>query len=110
MRLARSLRPQAVVFIALMALVPLAAFDPSTTWWFPSCPFQALTGWLCPLCGSLRAIHALATGAPLTALAFNPLTVVLLGAGTIARSRTVALCFSGRGLALLAGFGLLRNL
>ena len=110
MRLARPLRPQAVLFIALAALVPLAAFDPSTTWWCPSCPFQALTGWLCPLCGSLRAVHALLTGAPLTALAFNPLTLVGLVAFVIARSRTTAFWFSARGLALLAGFGLLRNL
>lgn len=110
MRLARSLRSQAVWFIALAALVPLAAFDPATTWWFPSCPFHAVTGWLCPLCGSLRAIHALVTGAPLTALAFNPLTIVMLGAWVIARSRTAAFCFSARGLALVAGFGLLRNL
>ena len=95
---------------SVAATILLAAFDPSTTWWFPSCPFHALTGWLCPLCGSLRAIHALLTGAPLAALAFNPLPIVLLGAGAIARARTVAFCFSARGLVLLAGFGLLRNL
>lgn len=110
MRLARSIRSQAVLFVALAALVPLAAFDPATTWWFPSCPLRALTGWLCPLCGSLRAMHALLTGSPLAALAFNPLVVVLLAAWTIARARTVAFCLSAPGLALLAGFGLLRNL
>ena len=99
-----------LALVSVAAAILLAAFDPSTTWWFPSCPFHALTGWLCPLCGSLRAVHALLTGAPLAALAFNPLTIVLLGAGTIARSRTVAFCLSARGLALLAGFGLLRNL
>jgi hypothetical protein len=26
----------------------LFVFDPAATWWFPSCPFNALTGWLCP--------------------------------------------------------------
>jgi hypothetical protein len=110
MTLARSLGPHAVPFIALAAMIPIAAFDPATTWWFPPCPFHALTGWLCPLCGSLRAMHALLTGALLTALAFNPLTIIGLGALTIARSRTAAFCLSARGLALLAGFGLLRNL
>ena len=110
MRLARAFPPLAVWLIALALVIPLAAFDPSTTWWFPSCPFHALTGWLCPLCGSLRAMHALLTGAPLAAMAFNPLTSVLLAGSTIARSRAVAFCFSARGLAVLAGFGLLRNL
>lgn len=110
MRLARAVRPLVVPVIALAALVPLAAFDPATTWWFPSCLFYALTGWLCPLCGSLRAMHALLIGAPLTALALNPLIVIALGAWTIARARTTAFCFSARGLAALAAFALLRNL
>jgi hypothetical protein len=90
--------------------VLLVAFDPATTWWFPSCPFHALTGWLCPLCGSLRAIHALLTGSPLAALAFNPLIIAGFGAWTLARERAIAFGFSPRGLALFAIFGLLRNL
>jgi hypothetical protein len=96
--------------MVLAAGALLAAFDPATTWWFPSCPFHALTGWLCPLCGSLRAVHALCLGAPLTALASNPLTIVGLAAWLIARARTTAFCFSARGVALFVGFGLLRNL
>ena len=88
----------------------LAAFDPAVTWFFPSCPFYAITGWLCPLCGSLRAVHALLVGHPLAALAFNPLTIVGLGMWLVARDRTTRFCFSGPGLALLAGFGLFRNL
>ena len=88
----------------------LVAFDPATTWWFPSCPFHALTGWLCPLCGSLRAIHALLTGSPLAALGFNPLIIAGFGGWTLARERTIAFRFSARGLALFAIFGLLRNL
>ena len=99
---------RAILLVALTAA--LAAFDPATTWWFPSCPFHALTGWLCPLCGSLRAIHALCLGAPLAALAFNPLTIVGLAAWLIARTRTMAFCFSARGVAVLIAFGLLRNL
>jgi hypothetical protein len=92
------------------AAVLLTAFDPATAWWFPSCPFHALTGWLCPLCGSLRAAHALLTGAPLTAVAFNPLTVAGLAGWVLARERAVAFWFSARGLVLFAAFGLLRNL
>ena len=88
----------------------LVAFDPAATWWCPSCPFHALTGWLCPLCGSLRAVHALLIGAPLTALTFNPLTIAGLGGWLLARDRTIRFWFSARGLALFAAFGLIRNL
>jgi hypothetical protein len=98
-----------IAFVVTAAAIPLATFDPATTWWFPSCPFHALTGWLCPLCGSLRAIHALLTGAPLAALAFNPLTITGLAGWLLARERTAAFCFSARGLTLLGAFGLLRN-
>ena len=88
----------------------LAAFDPAVTWWFPSCPFYAFRGWLCGLCGSLSAVHALLVGHPVSALAFNPLTIVGLGMWLVARERTTRFCFSGAGLALLVGFGLFRNL
>jgi hypothetical protein len=88
----------------------LAAFDPASTWWFPSCPFYTLTGWLCPLCGSLRAVHAMLRGSPAAALTFNPLTVASLGAWLVARERTTSLFLSTRGISLLAAFGLLRNL
>lgn len=98
------------VALVLAAAVPVAAFDPATTWWFPPCPFHALTGWLCPLCGSLRAVHALLTGALAAALAFNPLTTLGLAAWLAARERTTALCFSTRGVVLLLAFGVVRNL
>jgi hypothetical protein len=111
MRPPRSLLSLAPVCVALAASVALlAAFDPAATWWFPSCPFHALTGWLCPLCGSLRAVHALLHGAPAAALALNPLTTVGLPAWLVARRRVTGFCFSANGLALLAAFGLLRNL
>ena len=104
-------RPLPVGAILLGALTAaLAAFDPATTWWFPSCPFHALTGWLCPLCGSLRAVHALCVGAPLTAFTFNPLTIVGLALWLVARAKAKAFCFSARGVAVFIGFGLLRNL
>ena len=95
---------------ALAATGLVAAFDPATTWWFPTCPFHALTGYLCPLCGSLRALHALVLGAPLIALAFNPLTIVGVAAWLIARERTTAFCFSAHGLACIVAFGILRNM
>lgn len=95
------------VLIAAAAL--LLAFDPATTWWFPSCPFRTLTGWQCPLCGSLRALHALLRGSPADALACNPLTVVCLAAWVLERDRTTTFWFSPRGLAIFIAFGVLRN-
>jgi hypothetical protein len=108
----------------------LFAFDPAATWWFPSCPIHALTGWLCPFCGSLRAVHALLHGAPLVAAELNPLTTVGLVAALVALlhdtvcpaggwspgpatatqfERLSGFCFSARGLAILVAFALLRN-
>jgi hypothetical protein len=113
----------ATACIALAAPALLFAFDPATTWWFPTCPFRAVTGWLCPFCGSLRAMHALLRGTPRVALALNPLAVAGLVLGLIALvhdavrpagatrfQRLTDLCFSARGLALFVAFGVFRNL
>src|SRR5437868_5536223 len=93
--------------LALVAATVLFEFDPAITWWFPSCPLYAITGWRCPFCGSLRALHALLVGAPVTALLLNPLTTigafaalvvcaldVLRPAAATRRDRLIALCFS----------------
>ena len=61
---------------ALSGLAVLYAFDPATTAFYPSCLFRLWTGLLCPLCGSLRAIHALLHGDAVSALRFNALGVV----------------------------------
>jgi hypothetical protein len=59
-------------------VVPLRVFDPATSSVFPPCPLRYLTGWYCPGCGSLRAMHQLLHGNVGAAWAMNPLTVVLL--------------------------------
>jgi uncharacterized protein DUF2752 len=69
-------RRHAAAAAAILVLAVLYAYDPSTTAWFPSCPFRALTGLLCPLCGSLRAAHALLHGHPVDAFVFNPFVFV----------------------------------
>ena len=112
----------ALAALTLAAAAALFAFDPAVTAWFPSCPLFALTGWLCPLCGSLRAGHALLHGHAGVALALNPLTTTTAGVALAAvvhdtlrpdRSsfvdRLVPLCFGIPGLALAAAFGVLRN-
>jgi Protein of unknown function (DUF2752) len=56
----------------------LGIFDPATSGVFPPCPVRYLTGWYCPGCGSLRAMHQLLHGNLHAAWALNPLTVLLL--------------------------------
>jgi hypothetical protein len=41
------------------------------------CPFRALTGWDCPLCGGTRMGDALLHGDIRTAFVFNPLALVI---------------------------------
>jgi len=62
----------------LVALIALFAVDPRQSRWFPHCPFHALTGFYCPGCGTLRAIHELLHGRVLEALSLNPLTVAFV--------------------------------
>jgi Protein of unknown function (DUF2752) len=63
---------------ALVATRLVAVVDPNQPGHYPTCPFLALTGYYCPGCGSLRAIHDLAHGQLAGALARNPFTVVAL--------------------------------
>src|SRR5229473_426347 len=66
------------VFLGGAAIAALDFFDPATSGLFPPCPLRYLTGWYCPGCGSLRAIHQLLHGNLHAAWALNPLTVLLL--------------------------------
>ena len=63
---------------AAAAGVMLALFDPATSRLFPPCPVRYFTGWYCPGCGSLRALHQLLHGNLRSAWAMNPLTIALL--------------------------------
>lgn len=116
-------RSNAVAACGILTAALIFTFDPVTTWWLPSCPFRALTGWLCPFCGSLRALHALLHGEPRVALELNPLTTVGVAAGLVALAHDIVsptcataldrlngFCFSGRGLFLVVAFGLCRNM
>lgn len=67
-----------MVAAATAAIVILDFFDPATSGLFPPCPVHYLTGWYCPGCGSLRALHQLLHGNLSAAWALNPLTVMLL--------------------------------
>lgn len=52
--------------------------DPSVVPIFPRCPFRLLTGYLCPGCGSQRAIHHLLNLDLPGAWRMNPLLVIAL--------------------------------
>jgi hypothetical protein len=58
---------------ALVAVVPPDGADP-----YPTCSWLALTGWQCPGCGTLRAVHALSHADVVAAAGYNPLVVLLV--------------------------------
>lgn len=121
-------RPAALLLATLAAfgvgLVLLELFDPATSGIFPPCPLRYLTGWYCPGCGSLRAIHQLLHGNLRAAWALNPLTVVLLPFLTYGLASYALIELRGRGLpqpflragwiralcAVIILFGIARNL
>lgn len=110
----------------IAALVPVAvaadvAFDPVHRH-VPLCPFRAVTGWWCPLCGGLRAADSLAHGQLATALHYNALFVAALPFLALWWLDWAVRARSGRPyrsvpqrvlvavLALAVGFTVLRNL
>jgi hypothetical protein len=72
------LTASAVVALAAGGLSVVYLLDPGTSDLYPPCPFLALTGFYCPGCGTLRALHQLSLGHPVAALDLNPLMVLLL--------------------------------
>jgi hypothetical protein len=79
-------------------MVMLWRFDPATSGVFPPCPLRYLTGWYCPGCGSLRALHALLHGDLQTAWAMNPLTIILLPFLSYGLASHILRSFRGQGL------------
>lgn len=51
--------PLTAAALALAGTALVAAVDPAQPGRYPVCPSLALTGLYCPLCGGLRAVHAL---------------------------------------------------
>ena len=76
----RRLLPHAAVASGVLAATAYVwAVDPNQPGHYPTCPFLAVTGYYCPGCGSLRALHDLAHGDVVGALARNPLMVLAAG-------------------------------
>ncbi|GAA4912734.1 uncharacterized protein DUF2752 [Stackebrandtia albiflava] len=72
------LEPAGVLAVATATVVFVGLNDPNAPGNYPTCPFLAMTGYYCPGCGSLRAIHALAHLDLGTALRLNLLTVLVM--------------------------------
>lgn len=72
-----------IIFLLMFAagsvmLAILYFLDPSCSGFYPRCPFFVLTGWQCPGCGTLRAVHCLLHGRIVEAWNFNPAMIVSL--------------------------------
>jgi len=70
--------PAAVAAVAVVSVSYLAAVNPHEGGNYPTCPSLLLTGFYCPGCGSLRAIHDLAHGDVVGALDMNILAVIAI--------------------------------
>ncbi len=68
----------ALAAVGLVGVAVLYTFDPRNSGTYPICPFLGLTGYHCPGCGTLRALHQLLHGNVLAALGYNPLTILSL--------------------------------
>lgn len=69
--------------LGALALMVLFLFDPAQHAFYPRCYFYLLTGWQCPGCGSLRALHQLTHGNVAAAFRFNPLLVLAMPVGLV---------------------------
>ncbi|HLR85920.1 MAG TPA: DUF2752 domain-containing protein [Nocardioidaceae bacterium] len=110
--------------LGVVGLAVLALRDPHVSGSYGFCPFRALTGLWCPLCGGLRATHDLTQLRFADAVSSNLLAVVIVLAGIAYfcywaakrwRARATATIRVGpRGLAVIAAvavsFTVLRNL
>jgi hypothetical protein len=65
----------AVAFLLGCAVV--YNFPPSRYSFYPRCPFYVATHWLCPGCGSTRALYSLLHGDVLAAWHYNALFTLL---------------------------------
>ncbi|MGH9602871.1 MAG: DUF2752 domain-containing protein [Terriglobales bacterium] len=68
----------ALVAVIVAGAAVLYRWNPATAGFFPWCPFFTLTGWYCPGCGSLRALHQFMHGHLGAAFDLNPLLVLAL--------------------------------
>ena len=82
MMVERQIPSRALYVVAVLAAAAGAAMlyivDPREPGNYPVCPFLGVTGYHCAGCGTLRALHQLLYGNPISALGYNALTVLAL--------------------------------
>ena len=69
----------ASIVAIIVFLFILYWFDPSTHGFYPRCLFFCLTGWRCPACGMLRAMHRFLHGNFIMGIRFNLLAPIIGG-------------------------------
>ena len=94
----RVLRLGVPLAILAVAALMLRIFNPATCGFFPPCPFRELTGYLCPGCGTTRALHQLLTGHVAAAFRLNPLMMLLLPYVGYSSASSLLETAGGRGL------------
>ncbi|QIS08337.1 DUF2752 domain-containing protein [Nocardia arthritidis] len=115
--------PLLVAGAGIGALVLLHLRDPHQEGSYGECPVYALTGWYCPGCGGLRAVHNLTDGHLIDAIHSNILALPLVMAflvwvtdwtvrawrGQSMRLPSIGIRTAGVFFALLAVYSVLRN-
>jgi hypothetical protein len=74
----RRLKSVAIVGGGIVAVYYVYAYNPASSLLYLPCPFHMLTGFYCPGCGSLRALHQLLHGHLTIAFWLNPLMILSL--------------------------------
>jgi len=89
-----------ILFLGLISssIVILYFLNPASSIFYAPCPFKTLTGFYCPGCGSLRALHQLLHGNFLSAFRLNPLMVLALPIMVYAFCSKVIFFVTGRPL------------
>lgn len=78
-----------------LATLAVHLVDPSRPGSYGLCPLRALTGLTCPLCGGLRAVHALTHGELDVAWGLNPAVFLLLPLAVVGWGWWTARAWSG---------------
>lgn len=101
------------IVTGILILTFLYFWNPQDISWFPRCPFLALTGYQCPGCGTLRAIHSLLHFDVKNAMCLNWLTVVsipLLVCLVLSRRLRFSIMFGRFFLAVIVIWWVVRNI
>lgn len=108
------IKPMVLMFIvSIIGLVFLYLYNPQDIPNFPRCPFFALTGYKCPGCGTLRAIHSLLHFRVVAAFKLNPFlffSIPVVVGMLISRRFALNVTIGKSFLAITIGYWILRNI